>query len=218
MTDDERMVPVFLKPSKDRRIVVFGGGKVAYRKCRQFKGFDITVVAEDTVDEISDVADRVILAEVVPEEVPEYLDGAFIVVAATNSKELNDAIREEASKYGVLVNSAHGGGDVLLPSSVRKRNFTVAVSSEGAAAAFPPYVAKKIDSYLGPEYEDMLDLLSELRKDLKSEISTQPKRAEYLAEVLDTEHIWELLKAGDKDGAKAEASALMSKYQRRRFS
>ena len=41
-----RKVPVFLEPTKDRRIAVFGGGMVAYRKCRQFEGFDITVIAD----------------------------------------------------------------------------------------------------------------------------------------------------------------------------
>ena len=210
--EQARMVPVFLKPSKDRRIVVFGGGEVAYRKCRQFRGFDITVIAEDAVDGISEVADRLILAEVVPEDVAGYLDGAFAAVAATNSQELNAAIRDEALRCGVLANSAHGGGDLLLPSSVRKRNFTVAVSSEGSAPAFPPYVASKIDGFLGPEYEDMLDLLTELRKGLKERISRQPDRARFLAEVLADEAVWNLLRNGDRAGAEKEVRKILEKY------
>ena len=165
-----RKVPVFLEPTKDRKIAVFGGGMVAYRKCRQFEGFDITVIADRTVPEMDSVCDRIVLAHFDPSDLDQYLDGVFIAVAATDSKALNAAITETAKKHGCLVNSAHGGGDVLLPSSVRKENYTVAVSSEGSVPAFPPYVAKMIDGFLGPEYDLMMDLLRTLRKDLQEKV------------------------------------------------
>mgnify|MGYP002624358759 FL=1 len=38
------MSPIFLSPGK-RRVTVFGGGKVALRKCRHFDGFKIRVVS-----------------------------------------------------------------------------------------------------------------------------------------------------------------------------
>lgn len=40
MSDFGRMVPVFLVPT-GRKVVVFGGGAVALRKCRHFEGFRI---------------------------------------------------------------------------------------------------------------------------------------------------------------------------------
>ncbi|MCQ2085685.1 MAG: hypothetical protein MJZ21_06035, partial [archaeon] len=120
---------------------------------------------------------------------------------------------ESAKKNGVLVNSAHGGGDILLPSTVRKENYTIAVSSEGSVPAFPPYVAKQIDSFLGPEYDLMMILLTHLRKDLQSVVSQQPKRAEFLAEVLADDSIWHMLKNNDLDSAKKAAQAIEEKYR-----
>ncbi len=192
-----RKVPVFLEPTKDRRIVVFGGGMVAYRKCKQFEGFDITVVAEKTVPDMENVCDRIVLAHFDPSDISGYLEGAFIAVAATDSKNLNAAITECAKKNGCLINSAHGGGDILLPSTVRKETYTVAVSSEGSVPAFPPYVAKKINELLGPEYDCMMELLKILRSDLQARISEQPKRAEFLAEILASEDIWHMITVHD---------------------
>lgn len=208
-----RKVPVFLEPTKDRKIVVFGGGMVAYRKCVQFEGFDITVVSEKTVPGMEEVCDRIILAHIDSADITRYLEGAFIAVAATDSKQLNAAITECARNTGCLINSAHGGGDILLPSTVRKKNYTVAVSSEGSVPAFPPYVARKIDELLGPEYDGMMELLKYLRSDLQERISEQPKRAEFLAEILADEDIWHMISAQDHDGAVTLARSIESKYE-----
>ena len=210
-----RMVPVFLEPTKERKVVVFGGGMVAYRKCRQFEGFRITVVADRTVPGMEDVCDELVLEHFDPSDISPFLEGAFIAVAATDSKNLNAAIRDSARSKGVLVNSAHGGGDVLLPSSVRKKHYTVAVSSEGSVPAFPPYVAKKIDGFLGEEYDMMLSLLTDLRKDLKDRIGSQPERAEFLAEVLGDEDIWHMLREGDREGAMEKALDIEEGYTQR---
>ena len=208
-----RKVPVFLEPTKDRKIAVFGGGMVAYRKCRQFEGFHITVIADRTVPDIEKVCDDVILAHFDPSDLDRYLKGVFIAVAATDSKALNTAIAETAKKHGCLVNSAHGGGDILLPSSVRKENYTVAVSSEGSVPAFPPYVARIIDGFLGPEYDLMMDLLKTLRQDLPQRISQQPKRAEFLAEILENKEVWDALKEGDSDRALGISRSIEAGYR-----
>ncbi len=208
-----RKVPVFLEPTKERKIIVFGGGMVAYRKCKQFEGFDITVIAERTVPEMEQVCDRVVLAHFDPSDISGYLENAFIAVAATDSKNLNAAITECAKKHGCLINSAHGGGDILLPSSVRKENYTIAVSSEGSVPAFPPFVARKVNEMLGPEYDRMMELLKKLRSDLQERVSEQPKRAEFLAEVLDSEEVWHMLSAGDLDGALRASREIERKYE-----
>ena len=208
-----RKVPVFLEPTKDRKIAVFGGGMVAYRKCKQFEGFHITVIADRTVPDMENVCDDIILAHFDPSNLDKYLKGVFIAVAATDSKTLNAAITETAKKHGCLVNSAHGGGDILLPSSVRKENYTVAVSSEGSVPAFPPYVARMIDGFLGPEYDLMMELLKTLRQDLPQRVSQQPRRAEFLAEVLENKEIWDALKDGNTDKALGLSRSIEAKYK-----
>ncbi len=200
MSDGGRMVPVFLAPA-GRRIVVFGGGAVALRKCKHFEGFRIEVVAEEVLPEVAEAAEAVVRSTVTAGNAGLFMDGADMVIAATSSKELNGAIRDAAMKRGILVNSAHGGGDVLIPSTLRRGGFTVAVSSEGSAPAFPPYVAAQIDGFLDGSYEKMLGLLVELRPAVMEQIGTQPERAEALERIIKDPEIWRMLRSGDDEGA-----------------
>ena len=194
------MSPISLSPG-NRLVVVFGGGRVALRKCRHFEGFRIRVVSPEVLPELESLAEEVVREAVDPDTVGGFMDGADIVVAATASHELNDAIRDVSMSRGIMTNSAHGGGDVLIPSTLHRDGYTVTVSSEGRVPAFPPYVIQKIDGFLDPSYDAMLALLVDLRAVIRDRIPTQPGRAEFLAGVLADEGIWALLGEGDSEGA-----------------
>lgn len=194
------MSPISLSPGS-RLVVVFGGGRVALRKCRHFEGFRIRVVSPEVLPELESLAEEVVREAVDPDTAGGFMDEADIVVAATASHELNDAIRDVSMSRGIMTNSAHGGGDVLIPSTLHRDGYTVTVSSEGRVPAFPPYVIQKIDGFLDPSYDAMLALLVDLRAVIRDRIPTQPGRAEFLAGVLADEGIWALLKEGDSEGA-----------------
>ena len=185
------MSPIVLSPG-DRLVTVFGGGKVALRKCRHFEGFRIRVVSPEVLPELEGIAEEVVRVAVDPETAGTYMDGSDIVVAA---------IRDVSMSRGIMTNSAHGGGDVLIPSTLHRDGFTVTVSSEGRVPAFPPYVIERIDELLDPSYDSMLELLMELRKVIRDRIPTQPERAAYLASVLADDGIWGMLREGDRQGA-----------------
>ena len=198
------MSPISLSPG-NRLVVVFGGGRVALRKCRHFEGFRIRVVSPKVLPELESLAEEVVREAVDPDTAARFMDGADIVVAATASHELNDAIRDVSMSRGIMTNSAHGGGDVLIPSTLHRDGYTVTVSSEGRVPAFPPYVIQRIDGFLDPSYDAMLALLVDLRAVIRDRIPTQPGRAEFLAGVLADEGIWALLKEGDSEGAYSAA-------------
>ena len=198
--DKVLMSPIVLSPG-NRKVTVFGGGKVALRKCRHFEGFRIRVVSLDVLPELRDIVDEVVIARIDADTAGQYMEDADLVLASTDSHELNDAIRDRAMSMGKMTNSAHGGGDVLIPSTLHRDGFTVTVSSEGRAAAFPPYVIKKIDEFLDGSYDNMLELLVRVRKVIRTEIPTQPGRARFLADILADEEVWDLLREDDMDSA-----------------
>ena len=197
---DVLMSPIYLSPG-NRTVVIFGGGKVALRKCLHFKGFHIKVIASEVLPELRDVADEIIEKEIDPETAAPLMEGADIVVAATSDHGLNNAIRDISLSKGIMTNSAHGGGDVLIPSVLKRSGYSVAVSSEGRVPAFPPYVIKALDGFLDQSYDSMLDLLVKVRPIVKEKIATQPERAAFLAGVLDSAEVWALLKEGKEEEA-----------------
>lgn len=194
------MSPILLSPG-GRLVVVFGGGRVALRKCRHFEGFRIRVVSPEVLPELEELADEVVREAVDPDTAGGFMDGADIVVAATASHGLNDSIRDVSMSRGIMTNSAHGGGDVLIPSTLHRDGYTVTVSSEGRVPAFPPYVIARIDEFLDPSYDAMLELLVRLRAVIRDRIPTQPERAAYLASILADEEVWGMLRDGDPEGA-----------------
>jgi precorrin-2 dehydrogenase/sirohydrochlorin ferrochelatase len=200
------MRPFLIRPD-GRRAVVFGGGPVALRKCRYLEGYRIRAVAAEVLPEIYGLAEEVVIADLDAGSVASELEGAFIAVAATGDKELNAMIRDTAAGRGVLVNSAHGGGDLLIPSVLERDDYTVAVSSRGSAPAFPPYLIEVLDGFLDPGYDAMMSLLKELRPAVMSQVPAQHDRAELLAGILRDPGIWELLRAGGRAEALAAAMA-----------
>ena len=174
---------------------------MALRKCRHFQGFEIKVVAEEILPEIRELADSCVETTVTASNAGELMEGADIVLASTSSKELNFMIRDIAKEKRIPVNSAHGGGDVLIPSTLRRGGFTITVSSEGRAPAFPPYVVREIDNHLDDGYEKMLELIVELRPKVMGQISEQPERARILAEILENGDIWDMLRSGRTEDA-----------------
>ena len=198
--DKVLMSPIVLSPG-NRLVTVFGGGNVALRKCRHFEGFRIRVVADRILPELRDLADEVVDSAVDASTAGEYMDGSDIVVAATSDHALNDSIRDLSMSKGIMTNSAHGGGDVLIPSTLHRDGYTVTVSSEGRVPAFPPYVIQRIDELLDPSYDRMLELLMMLRREIRDRIPTQPERARFLADVLADEDVWSLLRNGEVEPA-----------------
>ena len=175
-------IPIFMETSK-LRVIVFGGGNVALRKCKYFEGAEITVVTREIIPELKEMVSDVKIGDI-PEDVRQMIDPYDLVIAATDDRELNCRIRDDALSMGINVNSAHGGGNILIPSVLKREGYSVAVSSMGRVPAFPPYIVTELDRFLEPKYDRMLDFMVEMRKYAMDNISPQHRRREFLESVL----------------------------------
>jgi precorrin-2 dehydrogenase/sirohydrochlorin ferrochelatase len=164
------LYPIFLELS-GKKCVVVGGGKVASRKVARLleAEADVTVVAPEVFPEIADLASRDRLRWLKREYSPDVLTDALLVFAATDSPDVNQRVAQDARDAGALVNVASGsGGDFLVPSIIRRGDLTIAIGTGGAS----PEVARKLrlmlEEEIGPEYAQWLELMGELREELKS--------------------------------------------------
>ena len=199
-------IPIYIEASK-LKIIVFGGGRVAYRKCDYFKEAEITVMTREILPELKGIVSKVIISDI-PDDVRQIIDSYDMVIAATDDKQLNDRIRDDALYMGINVNSAHGGGNVLIPSVLKRDSYMVAVTTEGRNPSFPPYVVKELDSFLDEKYDRLLDLMVEMRSFAKENIATQHDRQEFQQAIINNERIRELVAIGDMDSARKEALRL----------
>ena len=97
---------------------------------------------------------------------PDDLDGAFLVVVATNSRTLNERVYHEAQRRGVLCNVVDVPDlcDFFYPSVVRRGDLQIAVSTAGQSPSLAQKIRQQLEKQYGPAYAAWVKELGETRK------------------------------------------------------
>ena len=129
--------------------MVVGGGKVADRKARKLlqARARVVVISPETLPEIQSVAAEVVRRPYRPGD----LEGATLVFAATNVREVNAAVTREANERGIPVNVVDKPveGDFSLPSTLRRGKLQVAVSTGGASPSLARDIRRELEDSFG---------------------------------------------------------------------
>jgi siroheme synthase-like protein len=155
-----------------KRVVVVGGGRIAARKIRALldAGAVVHVVALRAGDEVRSWADagRLTLAE--RSFAPADLDGAWLATAATGDPAVDRAVFGAGEERRIWVNAADDPASCsfTLMSVVRRGDLVVTIGTGGRSPALAAYLRERLAAELGPEYETLLELLSEAREDLRA--------------------------------------------------
>ena len=126
--------PLFVDLS-GRKILVVGGGRIALRRIRTLADFTerITVVSPELHPELLPL-EKAGKIEVLrrPYE-PGDVEGASLVLAATNDRSVNEAVRSECRRLGIPVNvsSDRIGNDFYFPGIAKKGDFVAGVTASG---------------------------------------------------------------------------------------
>lgn len=178
--------PFFVDVEKLHGVIV-GGGNVALEKVERLIPFNakLTLVAPEIDEAIRQFGDRIELIE------REYrsadLDNADYVIAATDIHGLNEQVRGDAKKRGLLINvvDVTDSCDFIFPSVIKRGKLVVGVSSSGAGPRVAIRLRKEIEKMLPDDIEDILDFLAQERIRAKEEIEDPVERKKYLIELAD---------------------------------
>ncbi len=180
------LLPVFLKMD-GRPCLVVGAGYVGLAKiqglleCRAA----VRVVSPQAVREIEDlaVAGRVSLA--LKEYTEADLDGAMVVIAATDQPSVNHRIYQQATARGLFVNVVDDPEycDFYFGSIVRRGALQVAISTRGESPAFAQRLKEEIDAALPEDTGAWLDRLGEQRRQVNQAVAPGPQRIALLREL-----------------------------------
>jgi uroporphyrin-III C-methyltransferase len=168
------LLPVFLKLDGRRGLVV-GAGAVALEKISSLlkTGLRLRVVAPDANDEIRQLASEGRLEWVQRPFEPSDLDGNFIVIAATNSAEVNAQVYCAAVDRGIIANSVDDPPhcDFYFGSVVSRGSLQIAISTAGESPAVAQQLRREIDQQLPENLGYWLEELGFLRREV---LATQP--------------------------------------------
>jgi precorrin-2 dehydrogenase/sirohydrochlorin ferrochelatase len=120
---------------------------------------------------------------------PDDLDGAFLVVAATSSAEVNHRIHDEARRRGVLCNVVDDPGhcDFFYPAVVRRGALQIAISTSGVSPAFARRLRQKLEAQFGEEYGTWLDQVARRREEVLRNVTDPAQRRRLLEELATTD-------------------------------
>ncbi|MDR0845371.1 MAG: bifunctional precorrin-2 dehydrogenase/sirohydrochlorin ferrochelatase [Tannerella sp.] len=126
--EDSVFLPVSVNIT-DKKIVIVGGGKVAFHKATVLSRFtsSATVIAP----EFHSGFDALLFSLVQKKYEPSDLDGAFLVYVCTENEALNVSVKSECEKRGILASVCDNPSlcDFISPAIYKEENMTVAVSS-----------------------------------------------------------------------------------------
>lgn len=205
--------PLFLTLT-GRLAIVVGGNAVAQRKVTQFVryGADVVVIAADPAAELRQLeADGAITLE--PRGyVRGDLQGAFIAFCS-ESDEIAHAVFSEAESLGCLINVAENPAlsSYLVPSSVRRGQLQIAISTSGAAPAVARRLRRELREQFGPEWATYVALLGDVRALGSQQIPDAVRLADVIAAAADIDFL-ERIAEGEAitpEAALAEAEAVV---------
>jgi siroheme synthase-like protein len=191
-----------------RRCVVIGGGDVGLEKVEGLLACDadVTVVAPEAHPALQ----RLALEGSIAWEQHPYsegdLEGALIVIAATNDTDVNIRVFDDAERRAMLVNVVDVPPlcNFILPAIVRTGPLAIAISTAGASPALAKRMKREISELFGEPYAMLAVLLNEARGWAKATLPTYQDRKEFFESIVngDPDPI-ELLRAGDLEGVRS---------------
>jgi precorrin-2 dehydrogenase/sirohydrochlorin ferrochelatase len=189
-----------------RTAIVVGGGKVGEGKIEGLlrAGADVRVVSLTATDTVRRwAADGRIELELRAYESAD-LEGAFLVVAATEDNPTNVRVFEDAEARQMLCNVVDVTHlcNFILPSIVRRGDLAIAVSTGGASPAMARRIRLSLAQCYGDEYAAAMQLLGSLREELK-QMYPAPEDRKVLFERMVYSDFMDMVRAGDANGLEA---------------
>jgi siroheme synthase-like protein len=158
--------PILLDVS-NRLMVIVGGGSVAVRKAAALIDAGATrvrVVAPEFHAQMPAAVERI-----KERYAPQHLEDATLVFAATNSRDVNDAVTRDARERRILVNQADDPAmsDFTTPAQLKRGPVTIAISAGSAALAV--FIRDGLEKRFDDRWSQMAEAMQQLRPELQND-------------------------------------------------
>ena len=168
-----------------RSLILVGGGRVAERKVRGILSAgtetSICVIAPKITTVLQEHAAASRLCWKQTCYADGMLEGAFLVYAATDLREVNAAVAAEAKRRGIPVNVIDdpAASTFQVPASIRRGELILSVSTAGGSPALSRAIRMELEEMYPPAFGMWLERVSCLRVELQECISSSSARTRF---------------------------------------
>lgn len=204
--------PICLIGLEQQRSVVIGGGAVAARKTQALlsSGARITVISPEISSPLQTLFQSGEIEWLSRPYVPGDLEGAFLVISATDNPEVNAAVWQEAQRLRLLVNVVDDPqhSNFILPAVVQRGELSLMISTGGASPALARRLRERLEASFGPEWGELAAILGALRPELLARFAPGQPRLEAALQLVDSE-LLEVIRRDGEQAGKAYARCLL---------
>ena len=182
---------------RGKRVVVIGAGSVGQRKVASLHQAEAVVTLVDPeLPETLDLPPATMLAEPYRSE---HLEGAVMVFACTDNRELNARVARDARDAGAIVNAADQNEDCdfFAPATIHDGNVVVAIGTGGASPALSALLKGILKTALPENIGQFAELLAAIRTELRTRLDTHEARGAALKQLVSQEIIGAFIKDGE---------------------
>ena len=175
------LFPIFLR-MQGRNCVVIGAGRIAQGKVQSLcrAGAQVTVVAPQATARLQKMAREKKLRWIPRRFRAGDVVGATLVVAATNSPAVHEAVFQACRRARVLCNVVDDPErcDFFYPAVVRRDPLQIAISTAGASPMLASRLRRELEQQFGPQYARWLRQITATRRGIiESALPPKEKRA-----------------------------------------
>ncbi|NBO10124.1 MAG: uroporphyrinogen-III C-methyltransferase [Methylophilaceae bacterium] len=197
-------LPIFMK-IKGARCVVVGGGEVALRKVTMLLKADaaVEIVSPTLCEALADLVQSGVIHHLQTTFDQSHLNGATLVIAATDDEVINAQISEAAKASNIPVNVVDAPAlcTFTMPSIVDRSPVVIAISSNGAAPVLARLIRAKIETMVPASYGRLAKLAGAFREAVKAKFATTQARRIFWEQTFQGP-IAELVFSGQEEAAK----------------
>jgi len=182
---------------RGKRVVVIGAGSVGQRKVVSLHQAEaIVTLVDPELPETLDLPPVTMLAEPYRSE---HLEGAVMVFACTDNRELNARVARDARGAGAIVNAADQNEDCdfFAPATIHDGDVVVAIGTGGASPALSALLKSALKTALPESIGQFAELLATIRTELRDRLDTHEARGAVLKQLVTQETIEAFTKDGE---------------------
>jgi uroporphyrin-III C-methyltransferase/precorrin-2 dehydrogenase/sirohydrochlorin ferrochelatase len=207
-------LPVFLD-LRGRTVAVVGGGDVAARKVELLRAAHarVRIIAPALVPALVSLHSAGLIEHVSGEFRPALLDGASLVIAATDSPEVNASVHAAASARGLFVNVVDDARhcSFVMPAIIDRSPLLVAVGTSGHAPVLARHIRTLLESVLPQRLGMLTALAGRWRERVRSALPALPARRRFWDAFFDGPMVRQLLHgASDEATLERELAAQLA--------
>ncbi|MFM4900961.1 siroheme synthase CysG [Aeromonas hydrophila] len=206
-------LPIFCRLD-NKPVLLVGGGEVAERKARLLldAGAQLTVVAPELDPELAELAANGSIEWLAGEFAPQQLTGKWLVVAATDQREVNALVYQSTNQARIFANVVDDPkrSSFIMPSIIDRSPLMVAISSGGKAPVLARLLREKLEALLPQHLGAVAAFAGSLRERVKARFASMGERRRFWERLLGADRLGQALARGDSASANQLADSLFA--------